>query len=80
MLEEAEIQSLVKHENVLDLIGICIRENIFQIITPFRSQGSLDKFLRGDSFRKEICKKYFGWVQLHFCYQIAEVIRKYLKI
>ena len=74
VLNEAKIHSLVKHDNVLDFIGICMEtDNRIQIITPYRSQGSLERFLRSEMFVKACQEKQFGWLQLHFCLQIAEV-------
>jgi serine/threonine protein kinase len=59
--------SLVDHPNVLTLYGICMLNNILQIIMPFRSKGSLSSFLKAEENQIQ------ELLLLDFCRQITSV-------
>ncbi|XP_013406670.1 Abelson tyrosine-protein kinase 2 isoform X2 [Lingula anatina] len=48
-LEEAAIMKEMKHENLVQLLGVCTREPPFYIVTEFMPNGNLLDFLRNSS-------------------------------
>ncbi len=48
-LKEAIIMKKVKHENVLELIGIIIEERMPVVITPFITNGDLRNYILAQS-------------------------------
>ncbi|EGD74404.1 TK/ABL protein kinase [Salpingoeca rosetta] len=53
-LKEANVMKKLKHENLVQLIGICTRETPLFIITEFMPRGNLLDYLRNQDAQKEI--------------------------
>ena len=53
-LTEAVQLHQLRHENILQLVGVCTRSSPVLIITEFMINGCLQKYLRNDETRKSL--------------------------
>uniref|UniRef100_A0A1I7XHA7 receptor protein-tyrosine kinase n=1 Tax=Heterorhabditis bacteriophora TaxID=37862 RepID=A0A1I7XHA7_HETBA len=71
MLDEAMKMSMMRHEHLLRLVGVCLHEDGIQLITLLRPLGNLLNFLK--KHKTHLCGKDL----LLYCYQISAAM-KYL--
>ena len=73
-LREAGVMKHLKHENLVQLLGVCTREAPFYIITEFMEYGNLLDYLRDPDKSKDLD----ALMLMYYASQIAAAM-KYLE-
>jgi abelson tyrosine-protein kinase 1 len=73
-LREANLMKKFKHKNLVQLIGVCTRDDPFCIIMEFMQGGNLLDYLRNIEKSKELD----ATMLMHFAAQVASAMM-YLK-